>query len=177
MPPPSFSTGTQPRRGADTLPGTMPEQRRTRIRLPAPAYSEIGRVFSVTLSTSPRTPIFSDVTFGLECVELLQELRDSFANPVYAYCLLPDHVHLLLGVTTASPLARFVGAWKSRCYQLRRHRGHSARFWQRSFYDHGLRSDEDLNAAALYILQNPVRARLVRDFHDYPLCGSLEFRL
>jgi len=28
---------------------------------------------------------------------------------------------------------------------------------------------------AMYVLGNPVREGLVEDFHDYPLCGSLEF--
>jgi putative transposase len=155
----------------------MPEQRRRRIRLETAAYAESGRVFSVTVSTAPKAPIFSDVAFGLGCVQLLRELRASLGNPVYAYCLMPDHVHLLLGVSQASSLGKIVGTWKSHCYRLRRRRGNSARFWQRSFYDHGLRTDEDLNAAALYILHNPVRARLVQDFHNYPLCGSLEFNL
>jgi len=30
---------------------------------------------------------------------------------------------------------------------------------------------------ARYIIQNPVRAGLVADLHDYPLCGSFEFEL
>jgi putative transposase len=157
--------------------GTMPEQRRKRIRLPTNAYGESGRAFSVTVGTVPRAAIFSDIAFGLECVQLLRELANSFGNPIYAYCLMPDHVHLLLGVREPSPLGKFIGAWKSQCYQLRRRRGHGARFWQRSFHDHGLRTDEGLNAAALYILHNPVRAQLVQDFHNYPLCGSLEFHL
>ena len=155
----------------------MPEQRRRQIRLPIEAYAESGRVFSVTVGTAPKVPIFADLAFGLECVRLLRKLRDSLGNPVYAYCFMPDHVHLLLGVSSGASLGKIVGAWKSRCYQLRRFRGHEARFWQRSFYDHGLRTDEDLNAAALYILHNPVRAGLVQDFHDYPLCGSFEFEL
>ncbi len=50
-------------------------------------------------------------------------------------------------------------------------------FWQRSFYDHALRTDEDLVHTARYVLANPVRAGLVHDFRDYPLCGSLEFDL
>jgi putative transposase len=177
LPPPGCSPRRTPRRCPATLPGKMPEQRRRRIRLEKEAYADSGRVFSVTVSTAPKAPIFSDVAFGLECVQPLRELRDSLGNPVYAYCFMPDHVHLLLGVSHASPLGKIVGAWKSRCYQLRRRRGHSTRFWQRSFYDHGLRTDEDLNAAALYILHNPVRAGMVQDFHDYPLCGSLEFKL
>jgi hypothetical protein len=50
-------------------------------------------------------------------------------------------------------------------------------FWQRSFYDRALRDREDVFSAAMSILGNPVRAGLVKDFHDYPLCGSMEFEL
>ena len=155
----------------------MPDQRRRQIRLPAETYAESGRVFSVTVGTAPKAPIFDDLAFGKECVQLLHGLRASLGNPVYAFCLMPDHVHLLLGVGRGSPLGEIVGAWKSRCYLLRRRRGHDERFWQRGYYDHGLRTTGDLKAAALYILHNPVRAGLVQDFHHYPLCGSLEFEM
>ncbi len=50
-------------------------------------------------------------------------------------------------------------------------------FWQRSFFDHALRQDEDMKRAVLYILGNPVRKGLVQHFHDYPLCGSFVFDL
>jgi len=96
---------------------------------------------------------------------------------VYAYCLMPDHVHLLLGISPNSSLTSVVASWKSLCYHLRRQRGHAETFWQRSFFDHALRDNEHLRKVALYILGNPVRAGLVADFHDYQLCGSFEFEL
>jgi hypothetical protein len=40
-----------------------------------------------------------------------------------------------------------------------------------------LRDEENVVSTAFYILGNPVRAGLVADFHDYPLCGSMEFDL
>ncbi len=49
--------------------------------------------------------------------------------------------------------------------------------WQRSFFDHALRREEDLRKAAEYVLNNPVRDGLVEDRRDYPLCGSFEFDL
>jgi REP element-mobilizing transposase RayT len=41
-------------------------------------------------------------------------------------------------------------------------------FWQPQYHDHAVRKDEDLNEIVRYALNNPVRAGLVRDFHDYP---------
>ena len=87
---------------------------------------------------------------------------------------MPDHVHLLLQIGEM-PLPAFVQAWKSRCYRLRRARGTADTFWQRSFYDHALRSEEDLRRAAEYILANPIRKGLVADGETYPLSGSMVF--
>jgi REP element-mobilizing transposase RayT len=88
---------------------------------------------------------------------------------------MPDHVHLLIGVGANGSLCSIVGDWKSRCYAARKRRGIVSRFWQRSFYDHALRQEEDLEVTARYILENPVRAGLARETRDYPLSGSLEF--
>ena len=85
---------------------------------------------------------------------------------------MPDHVHLLPQIGEM-PLPTFVQAWKSRCYRLRRAGGTAGRFWQRSFYDHALRSEEDLRRAAEYILANPFRKGLVGDGGTYPLAGSM----
>jgi putative transposase len=131
----------------------------------------------VTIGTNPRAPVFADLVFGRECIEALRALADSRGHQVYVYCLMPDHVHLLIGVGAQESLIGFVQAWKSQCYRRRRTLGHPAVFWQRGFWDHALRTDEDIRAAALYILCNPVRKGLVDDFRAYPLCGSFVFEL
>ena len=151
----------------------LPE--RKQIRLPEPVYRLGGWPFSITIGTAPRGPIFSDIDFGRECIEILRRLRDETATRVYAYCLMPDHVHLLLGVAPAMSLPHFVGRWKSLCAKARRARMGDGHFWQRSFYDHAIRENRDILETATYILQNPVEAGLVKDFHQYPLCGSMEF--
>jgi REP element-mobilizing transposase RayT len=151
--------------------------RRRSIRLPAIVYVEEGRAFSVTIGTSPRRAIFTDLAFARACVAELASLRHQTSAKIYAYCLMPDHVHLLLGVSIRLSLPHLVGAWKSRCYRLWRAQGNEHSFWQRSYYDHALREEEDLRRAAEYILNNPVRAGLVERFEDYEACGSLEFTL
>ena len=129
----------------------------------------------MTIATAPRSPVFADVVFGRECVSELRALCSERDVRCFAYCLMPDHVHLLLGIGKTADLMSMVGAWKSRCYLLRRRRGKRQKFWQRSFYDHALRRDEDLIAASRYILANPLRAGLVAVPTEYPLSGSFEF--
>lgn len=150
---------------------------RSDLRLPLDVYAESGLVFSVTIGTKPRAPVFADLVFSRECVEALRALADSRGNQVFAYCLMPDHVHLLIGVGAQASLIAFVQAWKSQCYRARRARGHPQTFWQRRFWDHVLRTNEDIRTVALYILCNPVRKGLVDDFRAYPLCGSFVFEL
>ena len=45
---------------------------------------------------------------------------------------------------------------------------HRATLWQEESFDHVLRSSENLDAKIAYVLQNPVRAGLVRIAEEYP---------
>jgi len=110
-------------------------------------------------------------------VEELGLIRTRTSARIYAYCLMPDHVHLLIGVPEGFSLSELVRHWKSRCYLVRRRSGRREAFWQRGYYDHAVRADEDLRRAAEYILENPVRAGMVGRPEDYELGGSFEFEL
>ena len=156
----------------------MTERRRKRLRLEnQDLYRQEGRVFLVTLCTLEKKEVFADLDFGRRCVELLAELRRVRGNPVFAYCLMPDHAHLVLGVRGESSLTSFVQAWKSLTTRERRERRRGQSFWQRSFHDRAQRQHEQLRATCLYVLANPVRKGLVREWREYPLCGSLEWEL
>ena len=131
----------------------------------------------MTVCTAGRRPVFKDRDFGDLCVDLLRDLSHKTGVKVFSYCLMPDHVHLLLEATAGFDVVQFVAIWKSKCYLLRRGHGSKDRIWQRSFHDHALRSDEAVRRVAEYIVANPVRAGLVSDARDYPLGGSFEFEL
>ena len=45
------------------------------------------------------------------------------------------------------------------------------RLWQKSFYDHVVRKEENLNSVAEYIFNNPVRKGMVENYDDYPFLG------
>jgi REP element-mobilizing transposase RayT len=121
--------------------------------------------------------LFLDLELGQSCIRVLEEPHDDRGNPVFAYCLMPDHAHLLLGSTQSSSVVAFVGAWKSKCYHARRQMGDADQLWQRSFFDHALRKGENVLRTAEYILANPFRAGLVARVDEYPLSGSLEYVL
>ena len=85
---------------------------------------------------------------------------------------MPDHVHLVLeGLSDSSDLRRFVRDWKQRtAFEYRKTTGRD--LWQRGYFDHVLRADEDTDIVARYVLTNPVRAGLVADVKDYRYVGS-----
>ena len=57
---------------------------------------------------------------------------------------------------------------KNQHYQINKLLKKKGPFWQPQYYDHAVRHDEDLIEVVLYTIRNPVRAGLVKDFHDYP---------
>ena len=46
--------------------------------------------------------------------------------------------------------------------------GGAGRLWQRSSYDHVIRYNKSVEPVVHYVLNNPVRKGLVRDWEDYP---------
>ena len=81
---------------------------------------------------------------------------------------MPDHVHFIAALKSGelSQLMQSMKGYTSRQINMLLHLKGS--FWQSTYHEHAVRKDEDLNEVVLYILNNPVRAGLVADFHDYP---------
>jgi len=99
----------------------------------------------------------------------LLELENKFENvKIDSYCVMPDHVHFLLlhftGGHTGPPLPDMVGWFKTMTtneYIRGVKSGLYPRFerkvWQRGYYEHIIRNDEDLVEAQKYILDNPAK--------------------
>ncbi len=107
----------------------------------------------------------------------LAAVASATGTTVYAYCFMPDHAHLLVALPGGVHLSRFVQAFKGRSTRAFWEHGGSGRLWQRGFYDHVLRAEEDVREMARYIVANPVRRGLVQDFREYGGSGSLAFPL
>jgi len=144
---------------------------RKQIRLPPDEYLGISISF-VTICSEHRIPIFHHASRGNIAIAALRDVSRSLQFLVHAFCLMPDHVHLLVeGTTPGSDLVRFVARWKQQTGYLFRH-DLPKRFWQRRFYDHILRSGDDSDSVAWYIWMNPVRRGMVAEVHQYPFSGS-----
>src|SRR5512139_755540 len=69
---------------------------RKKIRLPEPVY-QLGHPFSITIGTFERYPWFQRYR-GLAdaAVELLNAIAGCRGTTLYAWCIMPDDVHLLV---------------------------------------------------------------------------------
>lgn len=81
---------------------------------------------------------------------------------------MPDHVHWLFELR-AGALSTCMQRFKSLSARaIRAASGSEGSLWQAGYYDHRLRSEEDLAAQARHIVENPVRKRLTEHWCDYP---------
>ena len=142
---------------------------RKRIRLPGQVYRS-NHPFLLTMATHRRYPWFRlHPQLADSAVESLSTLSVHRESSLYAWCIMPDHVHLLL---QDKDVVEFVRFFKGKMTAMALAREPARRLWQRSFHDHALRREETLEALALYLWGNPVRAGLVEDPRTYRWSGS-----
>jgi putative transposase len=94
-----------------------------------------------------------------------------------AFCYMPDHVHLLVeGLAEDSDGRQFIARGKQLSgFHYKKAFGES--LWQRYGYERTLRDDEATLSVARYILENPVRAKLVERPGEYAFLGSSVYRV
>ena len=148
--------------------------RRKRNRLPPDAY--VGqRWYFVTLNAESRLQILAservvDLLLGTLRAACAQHFFD-----IYAYCFMPDHIHVeAVGLASQSCLPEFMRTWKGTSTVPLRELGFHDPL-QKGYWDHILRPDDNRDAVAWYIFNNPVRKGLVKDPRQWPYSGSWMF--
>jgi putative transposase len=122
----------------------------------------------VTQRGNRREPIFfEDGDQEIYC-DLLAEQTLKAGVEVWAYCLMPNHVHLILVPSDAVGLGRAVGEAHRRYSNFVNARGRwSGHLFQRRFAS-VVMDESHLIAGVRYVSLNPVRAKLVSRAEDWP---------
>jgi REP element-mobilizing transposase RayT len=95
--------------------------------------------------------------------ELANTLRhfDLKRYRLFAWCIMPNHVHVVARLFPAEKLAAVVHSWKSfSAKHANRVLGAHGAFWQREYYDHLIRGEEEFGRAVRYVAENPAKANL-----------------
>jgi len=97
------------------------------------------------------------------CVAETLKIFNGDRYVLLAWCVMPNHVHVVARFLPGSGLAKVVHSWKSftakRANQLL---GRSGSFWQREYFDHLVRNGRELDRIIAYVASNPGMAGLTR---------------
>jgi REP element-mobilizing transposase RayT len=151
----------------------IPIIREKKHRLERKEYIGIKRI-TFTMDVEGRKELFCDSNVIDIFVNILKDVtnRNNVRNWVYVF--MSDHVHFILeGLSpdadlwkTAKEFKQKTGVWLGKNSKMK---------WQKDFYDHIHRENEDLFYAVRYIANNPIRKGLAKDCLDYYGLGSLDF--
>jgi len=152
------------------------EHERKKNRLDLSLYKK-HRGFFLTIGTQNRTTIFLDNKIVEHFVEILKNISEKESWLIHAYCFMPNHVHLLIEsmqenqnvIKFISKFKQLTGFWYKQNF--------GKQLWQKSFYDHVLRKEEDIKNVAKYTLENPQKDMLVTNWRDYPFLGSFVYNV
>jgi len=137
----------------------MPRQRRLHVR---------GGLYHAMLRGNHRQPIFGDRHDYRRFEAILAEALDRYGASLFAYCWMPNHVHLAVQVADA-PLGDMMRVLASRyARQLQRPIPTTGHLFERRYRARLVDADRYLIALVRYIHLNPVRARMVASPRDYP---------
>nr|WP_294977499.1 transposase [uncultured Pseudomonas sp.] len=133
-------------------------------------HSIEGQRYLVTTVTYQREPVFTHWNASCPVAQTLHQLAQ--AN-LLAWVLMPDHLHCLIQLEKDS-LSDFMQRLKSlTAISLNKALKRTGKVWQSGYHDHALRRNEDLKAAARYLIANPLRAGLVKSLCDYPFWSAV----
>jgi putative transposase len=137
--------------------------RRSRIAVPDYPHHVVQRGHN-------RKAVFVTDKDRISCLDTLRELREDLELKVYGYCLMTNHVHLIIdpgrdAANLSLLMKRLAGRHTRRINRLERKTGTS---WEGRFKCSPIESDRYLLACTRYVDLNPVRAGMVAKPEHYP---------
>lgn len=136
--------------------------------------AEGGYVYHVLNRANARMTIF-DQDGDYEAFEkVLIEAVERTETRLLAYCVMPNHWHLLVWPRQDGELSRFVG-WltltHTRRWHAHRRSTGSGHVYQGRFKSFPIQADEHYFTVARYVERNAMRAGLVRRAEQWPWCS------
>ncbi|MDA8169750.1 MAG: transposase [Nitrospiraceae bacterium] len=104
---------------------------------------------------------------------LLKKYSDKWRSSILAYCLMTNHVHLLVTPKADESLFKMMQGI-TLCYTqyVNRTYNQTGRLWESRYHSCIVDKEDYLWSVARYIEQNPVRAKMVRKAELYPYSSA-----
>jgi len=111
-----------------------------------------------------------------KAAKIVEKALLHFDNARYrllAWCVMPNHVHVMIETWEGFPLADLLHSWKSyTAKELNKLFGTTGKVWQEEYFDRFIRDERHFHAAFDYIHRNPVAAGLVKRAEDWEWSGA-----
>jgi putative transposase len=112
---------------------------------------------------------FDDPRVAAMVCEAVEYYATKLGHRLYGYCLMPDHLHVLLSPGSSGvSVLEWSRQFKSLTTSKYRKQTTTPVLWQRSAFDHVCRKAETAEAVLGYIIENPCRAGLAERWQDWP---------
>ena len=137
--------------------------------MPRTARASVGGIcYHVVSRGNARAQVYFDQADYRAFLTLMKLACERVAMRVLAYCLMPNHFHLVVWPRNDGDLSRWMH-WLLTAHVSRYHRirGTSGRIWQGRFKAFPIEQDAHLLTVLRYVERNPVRANLVRSAADW----------
>jgi putative transposase len=133
-----------------------------------------GYVFHVLNRGAGRQAIFDDETDYDSFIRLIEQARRRVPLRILAFCLLPNHFHLLLWPESDESLAEFMH-WLTVTHSQRRHAKlkttGTGPIYQGRFKSFPVQEDDHYLVATRYVERNALRAQLVQRAELWKWCS------
>ena len=133
-----------------------------RIHLPDLIYHVLNR-------GNNRQVIFAEESDYQHYLDILKKYKEKFNFKIFAYCLMTNHIHLLIKTSangTISEIMKAITIAHTRHYHHKYNA--SGHIWQGRFKSPIVSDDEYLLTLMRYIEQNPFRAGIINQPEKYP---------
>jgi REP element-mobilizing transposase RayT len=144
-------------------------------RLATEVYEEALRPCFLTIRAASHCAPFIAPELNDEIVAVLNAERLISRCQLYAFCLMPDHLHLLVAPeSSGASVLIFTDRFKGRSTNASWKFGWRGRLWQPRSFDRVLRREESILSVCEYIIANPVRRGLVQYPDEYRWSGMID---
>jgi putative transposase len=126
-----------------------------------------GLVYHVINRGNNRQPVFHDEGDYLAFLNAVADLKDRRPFALYGYCLMRNHIHLLLRPRESSISRVVQSLLVSHTQRFHRFHRSSGHVWQGRFKSPVIQDDDHLLTVLRYIEANPLRAGLVQHAGEY----------
>ena len=132
-------------------------------------HSNAQQIYSITSACINREKIFSNHVNARLAAKALKSKQLWPDAKCLAWVVMPDHMHVLIELGDKEPLSLVMQRIKSLiATAVNQERNRRQPVWQRGYFDHAIRTDEDVRLAVRCIVNNPIRAGLAANIGDYP---------